>query len=259
MNLSLSNGIFSKYTLEENLKTVRSLGFENLEFNMKSVKENDEASVYTARDYMNILGLRCLTLHAATLHIRDEKEISRANYYNRVSADFAETLSSKVMVVHSNVSKKLPRNVRNNYLEKIFKELINCSQNSHFKLALENLSYSSNGFGKNVAELKEILETANDDDVGITLDFCHAEATGETENILEEFHKKILNVHISARAHEPFQAETKTLKAFISSLKSCDYEGPLTIELNSKCTIDDVTSTKSVLEKLIVEQKPFHQ
>jgi len=49
LRLSLSNGIFSKLTLDENIAAVRRLGFENLEFNMKCVEEEDEESVYTAK------------------------------------------------------------------------------------------------------------------------------------------------------------------------------------------------------------------
>ncbi len=251
MKLSLSNGIFSKYPLEENLKAVRALGFQDMEFNMKSVKENDESSVYTARDDMSILGLRCLTLHAATLHMKDEREIPRALYYNRVSADFAEKLSSSVLVVHSNVSKKLSKEKRKKLFEKIFSELISYTENHRFKIALENLSYSSNCFGKNIAELQEIYDVIAEDKVGLTLDFCHAEATGVTQNLLDEFHRKIFNVHISGRAHAPIFGQTAILKGFISSLKRFDYRGPLTIELDPKCTIDDVRSTKTVLEKLI--------
>ncbi len=253
MKLSLSNGIFSKYPLEENLKSVRALGFQNIEFNMKSVKENDEASVYTARDDMSILELRCLTLHAATLHVNDEREIPRALYYNRVSADFAEKLSSPVLVVHSNVSKKLSKDKRKQLLQKIFSELISYAENHRFKMALENLSYSSNGVGKNIAELQEIYDIIGEDRIGLTLDFCHAEATGVTQDLLERFHKKLFNVHISGRAHKPIFAQTAVLNDFISSLKRYDYRGPLTIELNPKCSVDDVRSTKTVLEKLMAK------
>jgi sugar phosphate isomerase/epimerase len=251
MNLSLSNGVFSKYTLSENLKAVRDLNFENLEFNMKCVKEDDEDSVYTAKEHMKALGLRCLTLHAATLHVKEEKEIPRAIYYGRVSADFAERLSSTVLVVHSNVSKKLSPNQRNDFVEKIFRELTSYTENLHFKLALENLSYASDGFGKNVAELEEILDIIDDRTVGITLDFCHAEATGQTQDILEKFHKKICNVHISDRAHRPFNSEKTSLKEFIARLRFYDYKGPLTIELSPKCTIEEIRSTKAILEKLV--------
>ena len=39
LKLSLSNGIFSKFGIKENFATVKQLGFENIEFNMKSIKE----------------------------------------------------------------------------------------------------------------------------------------------------------------------------------------------------------------------------
>jgi hypothetical protein len=65
--LSLSNGIFCKRPLEENIAEVKRLGFKNLEFNMKSVEVEDDASVHTAKKLVDDCGLKCLTLHAATL------------------------------------------------------------------------------------------------------------------------------------------------------------------------------------------------
>jgi len=44
-------------------------------------------------------------------------------------------------------------------LGKIFRELNPYAKSLSLKLALENLSYASSGFGKNVTEIEEILET----------------------------------------------------------------------------------------------------
>jgi hypothetical protein len=51
LKLSLSNGILSKCTLDENIATVKSLDFENLEFNMKSAEKEDEESVHVAKKH----------------------------------------------------------------------------------------------------------------------------------------------------------------------------------------------------------------
>ncbi len=79
MQLSLSNGIFSKLSLEENLATVKALGFNNLEFNMKTVSTESDIAVYKAQKLMSTNGLKCLTLHSATLHVKDEVEDSPSN------------------------------------------------------------------------------------------------------------------------------------------------------------------------------------
>jgi len=95
LRLSLSNGIFSKYPLDENIAAIRRLGFENMEFNMKCVEEEDEESVHAAKKLIDAHGLRCLTLHAASLHVKDASEIPKAIYYGKVSADFCtRTFSS---------------------------------------------------------------------------------------------------------------------------------------------------------------------
>jgi hypothetical protein len=46
LKLSLSNGIFSKLGINENFATVKQLGFQNVEFNMKSIKKERDTDVY---------------------------------------------------------------------------------------------------------------------------------------------------------------------------------------------------------------------
>jgi sugar phosphate isomerase/epimerase len=251
MKLSLSNGVFYKHSLEENLTTIKRLGFENVEFNMKSVAENDEDSVYVAKELIDSLGLHCLTLHAATLHVKNESEIPKAIYYGRVSADFASILSAPVLVVHSNVSRRLPENIRNKFLREIYGKLIPYAESLNLTPALENLSYASSGFGKNVAELEQVRHVIGGGGMGVTLDFCHAEATGQTLNLLEKYHNKLCNVHLSNRAHKPFTQETLTLRTFIKKLREYGYNGPVTLELSSKCTIGEILKTKAVVEKIL--------
>ncbi|MGF3522075.1 MAG: sugar phosphate isomerase/epimerase family protein, partial [Candidatus Bathyarchaeia archaeon] len=164
---------------------MRKLGFSNLEFNMKSVEENDEDSVYAAKAFIEACGLRCLTLHAASLHMNSAEELQKACYYVKVSAKFAKKLGAPIMVVHSNVSRKLSSGMRRLLLKEIFGFIRPYAKTLGIKLALENLSYASSGYGKNVAELEEIFGLIDEDEaMGFTLDFCHAEATGQTFPLL---------------------------------------------------------------------------
>jgi sugar phosphate isomerase/epimerase len=251
LRLSLSNGIFAKYPLDENIATVQRLGFESLEFNMKSVKVEDDIAVYSAKNLIDTYGLKCLTLHAATLHVKDEVEVHRMIYYGKISLEFARRLQAPIMVVHSNVARKVPEPLRHKILALVFNELSAYAKRLKVKLALENLSYTSSGYGKNVVELKEILNIVDDGTMGVTLDFCHAEATGQTFSLLEKYKHKLCNVHISNRAHRPFDAETSKLKGFLTKLQEYGYSGPLTMELNRKCTTDQILETKAVIEKII--------
>jgi len=218
---------------------------------MKCVEKGNEDSVFTAKELIDSNGLNCLTVHAATLHVKDESEIATAVYYGRVSADFAYKLSAPVLVVHSNVSRKLPENVRNRFLAKIFAELNRYAKRLNLKLALENLSYASSGYGKNVAELEEILSVVDEGSMGITLDFCHAEATGQTISLLEKYKNRLCNIHMSNRAHQPFDMETPNLNYFLTKLREYGYSGPLTMELSSKCSTEAILKTKTIIEKTL--------
>jgi sugar phosphate isomerase/epimerase len=251
LRLSLSNGIFAKYPLDENIAAVKRLGFGSLEFNLKSVKVEDDISVYSAKSLIDTYGLTCLTLHAATLHVKDKVEVHRAVYYGKISLEFARILRAPIMVVHSNVARKVPEPLRHKILALVFNELSAYAKRLKVKLALENLSYASSGYGKNVAELEEILNIVDDGTMSVTLDFCHAEATGQTLSLLEKYKHKLCNVHMSNRAHRPFDAETPKLKVFLTKLQEYSYSGPLTMELSRKCTTEQVLETKAVIEKIL--------
>ena len=95
MKLSLSNGIFRKRPLEENIAEVKRLGFETLEFNVKSVEKEDDVAVYQVQRLVETSGLNCLTLHAATLHVTDEVEVHRAVYYGKISLVCAQMLNGR--------------------------------------------------------------------------------------------------------------------------------------------------------------------
>jgi sugar phosphate isomerase/epimerase len=243
--------MFSEYSLAESIIAVKRLGFENLEFNMKCMEEEDEEAVYPVKEHIEAQGLNCLTLHSATLPVKSEAEIDKAVYYVKVSADFASKLSAPVMVVHSNVSRELPLNLRRKFLKQIFGELNSYVERLGIKLALENLSNPSKSYGATPAEMDEVLGVISGD-VGVTLDFCHSETTGQTLNLLEKYGKRLLNAHLSNLQHTPFTTETPALKAFLAKLQECDYNGPLTLELNSKCTTKQILKTKEVIEKILV-------
>lgn len=248
--MSLSNGIFRDCTLEENIAEVKRLGFENLEFNMKSVEREDDTSIYEAKRLVDASGLKCLTLHVGALHVKDPVEVHRAVYYGRISLDFAQKLSAPIMVIHSNIARKLPESQRRDVLTAIFGELSSYARKLNVKLALENLSYASSGYGKNVAELEEIFGIIDETGtMGFTLDFCHSEATGQTMSLLEKYHERLSNIHMSNRAHKPFDAETPSLCALMKKLREYGYAGPLTLELSRKCTTEQVAQTKRVVEE----------
>lgn len=149
------------------------------------------------------------------------------------------------------VSRKLPENLRKKFLTRIFEEFNHYSKNLSVKLALENLSWKSDGFGKRVSEVEETLRIVDDGTMGITIDFCHAEALGQPLGFLEKFKNRIFNVHLSHPNHGAFYEETSNLEAFLTKLREYGYDGPLTIELNSRCGIKEILKTKMILQRIL--------
>lgn len=251
MRLSLSNGIFSKLSLDENIAAVKALGFDNIEFNLKTVITGNDTAIYEAQKIISFSGIKCLSLHSATLHTKDEVEVHRAIYYGKISLEFAHRLSAPIMTVHSNVSKKLSRIKRQKCLGAIFDELNKSAKNLGIKLALENLSYTSSGFAKNVDQIEEILSVIDSDGMGITLDFCHALETKQVANLLEKYHERLCNIHMADKGHKPFTQEKPELTSFLAKLHEYGYDGPITLELNNKTSTEDILKTKVLFERLL--------
>jgi len=253
MILSLSNGIFSKFSIKENFSTVKRLGFENIEFNMKSIKKERDSDVYREQKALQASGLKCLTLHSASLHVKDPIEIHQAVYYGKISLECAHALGAPSMTVHSNISKKLPPNAREKCLDEIFnKEIKPFAKSLGIKLALENLSYTSTGFGKNVELLEEILSVIDDGNMGITFDFCHALETRQVDNLLDKYGKRVCNVHMANKSHEPFFEPKPELIAFLTRLNEYAYEGPITLELAHNTSIEEIEKCKLLFDRLLL-------
>ena len=254
MKLSLSNGIFSKLSLNENFAAVEKLGFENIEFNMKSIKKERDRDVYREQEALAASRLTCLTLHSAILHVKDPVEVHQAVYYGKISLECARALGVSLVVVHSNVSKKLPMKIREECLNSIFNEEITpFAKKLGIRLALENLSYSSAGFGKNVEQLDEVLSVIDDGNMGITLDLCHALETRETDNLLDRYGNRLCNVHMADKSHRPFTAAKPELLAFLNKLRGYCYDGPITFELAHETTMEDIVKSKKLFDGLLID------
>jgi sugar phosphate isomerase/epimerase len=139
-------------------------------------------------------------------------------------------------------------------LKSVFQEVKAYAKKYGIKLSLENLSYASSGYGKNVDELEEvfsILDDSHEGITGLTLDLSHAMASGTAFSLLEKYHNRLCNVHMSNRTHKAFTEENANLMAFLSKLKEYDYDGPITLELSRKSKTEDILKTKSVVESAL--------
>jgi hypothetical protein len=67
-----------------------------------------------------------------------------------------------------------------------------------------------------------------------------------------QYHGRLSNVHLSNRAHKPFESSNPRLDYLIEKLRKYNYDGPLTLELNRRCTRDQILRTKTILEELLM-------
>jgi sugar phosphate isomerase/epimerase len=252
MKLSVSNGVFRKLRINENLAAAKQLGFHYIEFNMKTIKKEHDTDVYREQKALEALGLNCLTLHGAVLHVKNPIEVHRAVYYGKISLECAHAFHTPLMTVHSNVSKKLPKQVRDECLAEVFGEIKPFAKKLGVKLSLENLSANSTGFGRNVEQIEEVLGVIDPEgEMGITFDLCHALETGVVDELLEAYGRRICNVHMADKSHQPFTKETPELTGFLAKLHSYSYDGPITLELDHRTPRAEIAKTKIFFDKVL--------
>jgi sugar phosphate isomerase/epimerase len=146
----------------------------------------------------------------------------------------------------------LTRQVREKCLEGIFGEIKPFAKSLGIKLALENLSYTSTGFGKNVEQLEEVLAVIDPEgEMGITFDLCHALETDEMDSLLEKYGRRVCNVHMADKNHQPFLETTPGLERFLRGLHKCGYGGPITLELAHGTRVTEILKTKALLNKML--------
>jgi len=252
LKLSLSNGIFSKLGITENFEAIKKLRFKTIEFNMKSIKKEHDTDVYREQRALKASGLTCLTLHSAALHVKDPIEVHQAVYYCKISLECARALGAPLMTVHSNISKQLPSEVREQCLRDVFGEIIPFAKRYDIKLSLENLSFNSTGYGKNVEQLEEILGIIDaKSEMGITFDLCHALETNVMDSLLEHFGPRVCNVHMANKSHNPFTQATPELTRFLDGIYGYGYKGPITLELAHDTTLEQIAQTKVFFDTLL--------
>jgi len=222
---------------------------------MKSIKKEHDTDVYREQKAYLASGLKCLTLHSAVFHIKDPIEVHQAIYYGKISLECARALGAPLVTVHSNVSKKLSQNVKKSCLNEIFNEEIKpFAKRIGIKLSLENLSLNSTGFGKNVEQLEEVLDVIDPKgEMGITFDLCHALETKVVDELLDNYGRRICNVHMANKSHQPFTERKPELTHFLSALDEYNYRGPITLELDHKTSMEDIAKTKALFDRLLKE------
>ncbi len=252
MKLSLSNGIFSKLKIAENFQAVKQLGFTQIEFNMKSIKKEHDTDVYREQKALATSGLNCITLHSAVLHVKDPIEVHQAVYYGKISLECAHALKATLMTVHSNIAKKLPPKKREECLHEVFGQIKPFAKKLGVKLSLENLSFNSTGYGKNVEQLEEVLAIIDPErEFGFTFDLCHALETNVVGELLGRYGGRVCNVHMANKSHVPFTEPKPELVNFLDALHGYGYRGPITLELKYGTSMQEIAKSKALFDELL--------
>ncbi|MDY6965510.1 MAG: sugar phosphate isomerase/epimerase family protein [Halobacteriota archaeon] len=248
MKLSISTWCFSNCSIRKNLDMIEEFGFENIEFNLSSIEREPDATIQTVKSLIDERGLTCSTVHSAGFYAKSSDQIEDALDCGKRSVDFAQTLSSTILVIHSYVSAKLNSQLRRAILVDVLGELKDYSSARGIELSLENLSRGSDGYGRSVTEVKNIFDIV---DIGMTLDISHSHMISQTPAFLDLFKERINNIHVSNYNHRPIKKKvTPELRRIFQTLYEDGYDRPLTIEMHPKYQ-SKILDTKINIERFI--------
>ncbi len=251
MEISLSNFVFSKLPLKENIFSVRKLGFKKFEFNPECIKYEADESIPRLKQLVEESGLNCVSMHGLGVYVENKDQLKKAIYYAKVSLKLALTLSPSILVFHSYASRRLEIDKRRKIIRKVFEEIKGQLMEKEISISLENVSSRSKGWGRSVSELSEMLNLINYEEKGITLDFYHSQTTGQTFKFIYELGSYINNVHVCGWEHGPIEKTDKSMREFLKALRNCGYKGPLTIELSPKYGEKEVLVSKGNIEEIL--------
>lgn len=221
---------------------------------MKCVENKALECLNKVGEIVKTYGINCPSVHSIVIYAEDEKHVKDVIHIAKLSLNYASKLSSEILVIHSNISRNVEKELRRKILADTFPYIKDYAEGLNVKLALENSAPYSQGYGRTVNEVEEILDIVGRDKMFLTLDYAHSQALDQTKDFLEKFSQKLVNVHLSMFKHSLIEKENiPELKEFLLQLKRLGYNGPLTIEVNPKCGEKGVEKTIYYVRWLIRE------
>lgn len=245
MLLSLSTGTLYVYPLRTVFRWARETGFDGVELNI-----NPEAALRGGRAVQRMAaeeGTHILSVHPAVAPIPGWRQ--RHGGLERTIA-LAQQTDAGLVVIHVPRAETLDEGQGLEF-RGVIEEWQRRSAGKSLRLAIENKAL------RNPAELRYALTPldrlrafADDYDLGIVLDTCHAGLAGEDLlHARELFGERLANVHFSDmgrpprfplpravrrsfQEHRPPRAGTLPLSPFLARLAADGYAGPLTLEVN---------------------------
>jgi len=160
----------------------------------------------------------------------------------RATAKICHQIDARIMTIHPGYANFLLTSIREfnkKQLKHAIHELLDTINNQKLKICLENMPQDAYIMTNN-NNIEETFDIIDRDDLFITYDTSHFyTCDGDVKHLWEKFHGIIRNVHIvdnfskKSDTHPPLGTGKINFKEIFHVIKSCNYDGPLIIELSS--------------------------
>jgi len=244
VKLSLSTGTLYLYPLRTVMRWARETGFDGVELNI-----NPEAIVRGGRALRNMAeeeGTRILTVHPCLMPIPGWQE-PHGGLAHTIA--LAQGAGASLVVLHVPHSESMGEGQGRAFRARI-EEWMPRLAGSGLRLAVENKAIRNEAeLRYALAPLHKLRAFADQYDLPLVLDTCHAGSAGEDLlGALRLFDGRLANVHLSdmgrplpvplpsvrrsLQEHRFPGAGLLPLEAFLQRLGSSTFAGPLTLEVN---------------------------
>lgn len=246
----VKNKIFGTLSADEVFAKMRGCGIEGMEVLLPGfVKLRD---IEDLKKIAKSNKMKIFSIHQAWRFVTRTRIQEVRNLF-----EIADFLSVKVIVLHINSAKKQI------YDQKYIQEIHALQDKYGIKVGFENMEkHAGSIINPSVWEEKKFASVMDKNNFYITLDICHlGQAGGDIISFFRNNKDRIINIHLSdyrshilnnslrpmRYKHMPLGRGTLPVKEFISALKSANYQGLLTLEIETN--LDGLLESAEIVKK----------
>ncbi|RMF93371.1 MAG: sugar phosphate isomerase/epimerase [Candidatus Schekmanbacteria bacterium] len=258
MKIAISNHFYAGTELSvDKLKTIKSLGFEYIEFwtMPPHINLNDEKNIDESLRLVSNSGLIINSYHAPIFKLRDDASSREISYITEIdekerlrsvdlicrSIEVMSKSGSNLIVLHGDMKDKKRLKETKESLKKSLKEICERAKKHNTLVALENTERELP-----VAELKRIVDELSIENLGLCIDVGHANVFENPVEAIRTAGNYLLNIHASdndgiSDSHLHPGSGNVEWNQIAETLSQMNYQGSFTIEVKSANGIEGIS------------------
>lgn len=244
----VKNKIFGKEPADKAFAEMKKAGIDGIEVLIPSFAKTKD--IQDLLEITRVNNIKIYSVHQAWRFLTKTRIFEITKLFEK-----AKILDAKVIVLHINSAKRQVFN------KKYIEDLHSLQDKYGIKVGFENMEKHAGSVmnGRVWNELK-FAELMNKNNFSITLDTCHlGQAGGDIVNFFKKNKDRIINIHLSDYKahvlnnslrpmrfkHLPLGKGNLPINEFLSTLKSENYQGLLTLEIGAN--LDDLLQSANII------------